>query len=33
MHPVRGIIPSEEDFDFIRAFKVQLGLSVVNHFF
>jgi hypothetical protein len=24
MHPVRGIIPSEEDFDFIREFKEQL---------
>lgn len=28
MHPVRGVIPSEEDFEFIREFKVQLALSV-----
>ena len=28
MHPVRGVIPSEEDFEFIRDFKVQLQLSV-----
>jgi hypothetical protein len=33
MHPVRGIIPSEEDFDFIREFKVQLGLSVMKSLF
>jgi len=24
MHPVRGVIPSEEDFEFIREFKEQL---------
>lgn len=28
MHPVRGVIPSEEDFEFIREFKVELNLSV-----
>jgi hypothetical protein len=33
MHPVHGIIPSEEDFDFIREFKVQLGLSVKTSLF
>jgi len=28
MHPVRGVIPSEEDFEFIREFKEQLLIRI-----
>lgn len=27
MHPVRGVIPTEEDFDFVHQFEKDLGLS------
>ena len=30
MHPVRGIIPSEEDFEFIRDFKRELEIQELN---
>jgi len=28
MHPVRGVIPHEDDFDFVRQFERDVGLSL-----
>ena len=30
MHPVRGIVPSEDDFEFIRDFKRDLNIQDFN---